>query len=450
MRTAYDTLKIEYNRCPSDCRLCEEACAKEKGEGVTSLSRIKPIHIPQAKFHGALTCIQCGQPKCVQICPAGAIEKNPEDGIVRIDEDKCVGCGLCTVACPYGGIYYNLQSQKPFKCDQCDGEPKCAEVCPCQAITYIKNSPVIGYLRHEDVVPPGVGACRGCPAELAVRFTFRILGDDSVIFTAPGCAVTFLCGFGTQAGIRLADFHCLLTNVASSMTGVYRHYKSIGRKVKLVAFVGDGATVDIGFQALSGAAERGENFIYICYDNEGYMNTGVQRSGSTPLAAATTTTPVGPTHHGKEQAAKNLPLLMLFHEIPYVATASVSHLEDYAKKLSKASNVSDGLAYIHLFSPCPTGWGIQENRGIDVARLAVETNYFPLWEAEYGEVRITEEVASPKPIHEYTDLLGKYSHLTKKEQDQLQESVYDRYEMIKLLTLRHRRPKRQKGNLSAI
>lgn len=435
MLRCHDTLRIEYNQCPPDCRLCEQACAKEKGGGLIQLSRIRPLHTPGAAYHGVHTCIQCGVPRCELACPAGAIEKSPDDGIVRINELKCVGCGLCTLACPYGGVYLDNDAKKSFKCDRCDGSPKCVEACPYGVITLVKNREVLHYLRGEDVVPPGISACRGCPAELALRFTFRVLGKDSIIFTAPGCVVTFICGFGTQAGIRLADYHCLLNNVASSMTGVYRYYRKIGRKVRLVAFVGDGATVDIGFQALSGAAERGENFIYICYDNEGYMNTGVQRSGSTPYAARTTTTPVGPKHRGKGQSSKYLPLLMLFHRIPYVATASISHPEDYAKKLLKAMDVTDGVAYIHLFSPCTTGWGIEESRALDVLRLAVETNYFPLWEAERGQLRFTHRETNPKPIQEYTKLMDKYAHLRAEELNGLQELVNDRYDTISYLSL---------------
>ena len=432
MPTAHETLKIEYNKCPPDCRLCEEACAREKGEGVLSLSRIKPVHAPQMDFHEALTCIQCGQPMCLEICPVGAITKDSLNGVVTVDELRCVGCGLCTLACPYGAIYCDSQKQKSFKCDLCGGEPKCVQACPHQLITHVKNQPILELL-HEDVMVPGTAACRGCPAELAMRLTLRILGKDTVIFTAPGCAIAFVMGFNNQANALVPQYTCLLGNVAASMTGVYRYYRSIGKKTKAVAFVGDGATVDIGFQALSGAAERGENLIYICYDNEGYMNTGVQRSGSTPYGARTYTSPVGKEAHGKEQTGKNLPVLMLFHGIPYVATATIAHPEDYARKLMKAMKVKDGLSYIHLFSPCTTGWGVPEDQGFDVARMAVETNYFPLWEAEHGKVRLTHEVADPKPIKEYTSFMGKYSHLTADDLEKIQGIVNDRYNLIKSL-----------------
>ncbi|MBU2607848.1 MAG: NADH-dependent phenylglyoxylate, partial [Chloroflexi bacterium] len=190
-----------------------------------------------------------------------------------------------------------------------------------------------------------------------------------------------------------------------------------------------------GFQALSGAAERGDNLLYICYDNEGYMNTGVQRSSSTPYGAKTATTPVGPARHGKEQVAKNMPLLMLFHEIPYVATANIAYPEDYARKLTKAMQVKDGLAYIHLFIPCITGWGIPETASLDVCRLAVETNYFPLWEAEHGKVRLTKEIAIPRPIEEYVRMIGKYSHLTDEDIQRIHEMVNERYNLLKNLSL---------------
>ena len=445
MPITYDTLKVEYNKCPPDCRLCAEACAKEKGEKAIGLSRIKLVHAPQVKFDGASTCNQCSQPRCVQICPAGAIEKSLVDGIVRIDEEKCVGCGLCTVACSYGGIYYNPETHHSFKCDRCDGDPKCVAACPLGVITYVQNSPILSYLRSPDAMVSGTSACRGCLAELAMRFTMKVLGENTILFTAPGCAISFTTSNTTEANYRLAQFTCLLTNVASSMTGVSRYYRRIGRDdVKLVAFVGDGATVDIGYQALSGAAERGENFIYICNDNEGYMNTGIQRSGSTPFGAQTTTTPAGKARHGKAQNSKYLPLLLLFNSAAYVATATIAYPEDYAKKLIKASQIKDGLCYIHLHLPCPTGWGFAEDRGLDAARLAVETNYFPLWEADHGKVRLNYEFANPKPVREYISLMGKYSHLTPEDIAYIQQTTNERYDRIKGLASTRKQRSRTK------
>ena len=287
----------------------------------------------------------------------------------------------------------------------------------------------------EDVFSPGIGVCSGCISELALRFTMRVLGKDAVLFSAPGCSASLPGSSENGYCAHIACYMCLYDNVASSMTGVYRYYKSIGREVMLVAFVGDGATADIGLQALSGAAERQDNFIYICTDNEGYMNTGGQRSSSTPQWTRTANTPVGKVRHGKEQRSKYLPLIMLDHEIPYVATASMAYPKDYAQKLRKAMNIKDGLCYLHLLSPCIPTWGYSADQGIKVSRMAVETNYFPLWEAEYGRVRLTKEVTNPKPVQEYTRLLRKYSHLTEQDLIQVQEMVNKRYRKIKGLAL---------------
>ncbi len=434
MSTLYDTLRIEYGKCPPDCRLCEEACVKERGMPTLLSPRIKTIHAPQVDFHGAMTCVQCSEPKCVQICPTGAIEKSPADGIVRINEDKCVGCCLCTLACPYGGIYYSPATGKSFKCDMCDGAPKCVEACPYQVLTYIKNSPIESYIQVADPVTPGATPCQGCPAELALRFTLQVLGKNTILFTAPGCLATTLQGLDTEVGTRTACSSTLLTNAASVMTGVSRYHRLKGKDVNLLAFVGDGATADAGFQALSGAAERQEHFIYVCYDNEGYMNTGIQRSGTTPLKAWTTTSPVGEVVHGKEQPGKNMPLIMLHHGIRYVATATAAYLEDYAQKLAKAMQTKNGMAYIHLYSPCPIGWRALLDSAIRISRLAVETNYFPLWEAENGRVRITREIANPKPVSEFTRLSGKFSHINEEELAQLQRLVDENYANIKNLT----------------
>jgi len=424
----YDTLRIEYGKCPPNCILCEDACVDaRKGRGISAL------HFPTMNLHGAMVCNQCGEPECKAICPAGAIEKSESDGVVRVNEDKCIGCGLCTLVCPYGGIYFNPETHKPFKCDMCDGKPRCVEACPYHVLSYTKNAPIQRYLQEEDLCSPGATLCQGCPAELALRFTLRVLGRNTIVFTAPGCIATTLMGLNTMVGTHIACTSTLLTNVASVMTGVRRYYKRIGRDVNLLAYVGDGATADVGFQSLSGAAERGENILYVCYDNEGYMNTGIQRSGTTPLRAWTTTSPVGKIAHGKEQPSKNIPLIMVYHGVPYVATASVAYLEDYAQKLAKAMQIKNGMAYIHLYSPCPTGWRTPSEIAVDICRVAVETNYFPLWEAENGKIHITQEVTNPRPISEFTKLVGKFSHLNEEELEQFQQLVNANFTTIKNL-----------------
>lgn len=433
MRKFYDVLAKGYNSCPVDCHACEDACVSRMKDSLGT--RINVIHIPEINFSGVISCVQCSDPRCAEICPTGAIVKSKEDGIVRITEEKCAGCGMCTLACPYGGIYYNSEVQMPFKCDMCTGEdqPACVKACPYGVLEFLQNSRIQSYLRDEDLVSPGTRLCAGCPAELALRFTMRVLGRDTIIFSAPGCITTVVLGFKTKASIRAAAFSCLLPSIASTMTGVYRYYKHIGREVQLLAFAGDAATIDIGFQALSGAAERGENLIYICYDNEGYMNTGIQASGSTPFLAWTNSTPVGGTRHGKDRLSKNLPLIMVEHGVPYVATATIAYMEDFGQKLTKAMGVKDGLSYIHLFSPCPTGWRASPSTAIDISRLAVETNYFPLWEAEKGVIRLTKEIARPKPIEEYTKSVGRFSHLDEDDLQQFQAMVDERFDRIKSL-----------------
>jgi pyruvate/2-oxoacid:ferredoxin oxidoreductase beta subunit len=258
----------------------------------------------------------------------------------------------------------------------------------------------------------------------------KVLDEDIILFGAPGCG-TMLVG-----QCQVSTHVCLMTNVAATMTGVRRYYRSKGREVRLVAYIGDGATADIGFQSLSGAAERGENLIYICYDNEAYMNTGVQRSSTTPYGAWTFTSPVGPLRHGKEQPGKYLPLLMAFHGVPYVATASISHLEDYARKLTRAMEVREGMAYIHLFCPCPIGWRAPVDSTIEVSNLAVETNYFPLWEAVGGRFTLNYQPPRPRPVGDFTQLMGRFAHLTPQELARLQQAVDERLTLIRILTNR--------------
>jgi pyruvate/2-oxoacid:ferredoxin oxidoreductase beta subunit len=222
-----------------------------------------------------------------------------------------------------------------------------------------------------------------------------------------------------------------MTGVASSATGLSRYFRRTGQDATVVCFTGDGCATDIGFQPLSGAAERGERFIYLAYDNEGYMNTGNQRSSATPKGAATSTTPVGKITRGKPTAAKNMPLVMLMHKPRYMATATLSHMEDFVKKLTKAKEMAkEGFVYLHVFSPCPVGWRIDSNRVIEVCRTAVRTNYFPLWEAEYGQPKLNLEVASPKPITEFTKLMRKFSHLDENGLAELQQVVDERYELL--------------------
>lgn len=287
---------------------------------------------------------------------------------------------------------------------------------------------------EEDLFSGGVAWCAGCALELNARFVGRIMGKNTILVGTPSCSAPVLNGQNTAAWHKLGHYACTMTGVASSATGLSRYYQKAGIEANVMCFTGDGCAQDIGFQTMSGAAERNEKMIYLCYDNEGYMNTGVQRSSGTPFGAATSTTPVGSVRHGKDTAKKDLAMLMSMHDIPYVATATLSHLEDYAKKLKKAREKSrEGFVYLHVFCPCVDGWRIPTDSSIQVCRAAVRTNYFPLWESEDGHYRITHKVSKPRPVEELTSLVGKFKHMSKEEKEILQSMVNKRFNILKAL-----------------
>jgi len=433
LEAVFNHLAIHPERC-NNCLDCEKACARIKtGREDVTRSRVRTIKNLREAYYGPVVCLQCNEPDCLNICPAAAIHKNPETGIVSIDEKRCVRCLLCTLACPYCGIFYSPKDQKMVKCDLCDGDPECVKVCKPEALQYLRHAEIYKeWSAKEDLFSPGLSACMGCNSELIIRFSLRILGKNTVVAAPPGCIPGFgAVGYSDSAGARVPIFHPLLSNTAAMLAGIKRYYRRIGREVHVVAFAGDGGTADVGFQALSGAVERGENIIYICVDNEGYMNTGIQRSGTTSYGAWTTTTPVGKTSRGKTRESKNLPMIVVTHGAPYVATACTAFLEDYAQKLKKAMSVKDGVAYIHLFSPCPTGWRFPPEKTIEVTRMAVETNFFPLWEYERGKLRFTHPIENPKPVREYTRLIGKYTHLNREQTKKIQGIADDRLELLK-------------------
>jgi phenylglyoxylate dehydrogenase beta subunit len=432
-KSFYDTLSVEEDRCPPGCVACRTKCTevkKSKGQAGTG---IREVMIPEINVHTVSTCNQCGEPACADVCPTGAITRSPVDGIVRIGEEKCLGCGLCDLACPYGGIDFNADAKKAAKCDLCDGDPQCIEVCPVGAISFLRSRPIVEHF-DEDPLRMGSPLCMGCPAETTLRFILRVMGRDTYLFGAPGCATNVLNGMGLKTMIGIPSHMSNMTTVPSTMTGVKHYYKKMGRDVRCVAFVGDGCATDVGFQPLSGAAERNENIIFITYDNEGYMNTGVQRSSTTPYGGWTTTTPAQGKRKGKQVSSKNVPLIMAAHRIAYVATAVMAYPEDLLMKLEKAKAVKEGMSYIHILSPCILGWGYGISSSMDVLRMAVETNYFPLWEYEREEYRLTYEVEKPRPIVAYTRLLKKFAHLEEKDLEELQRLVNNRFHQIKALT----------------
>jgi len=300
----------------------------------------------------------------------------------------------------------------------------------------LKKKPnVVNYYKTEDDrFSGGLCWCAGCMLELTARFVSKVLGNNIVLVGCPSCSATVFFGQNQEPWHRISSLSCLMTGVASSATGISRYLRRTGSDAAVVCFTGDGCAADIGFQPLSGAAERNERIIYICYDNEGYMNTGYQRSSTTPFGASTSTTPAGKTGRGKLTAAKDVPLLMALHGAPYVATATLSHLEDFAKKLNKAmEKQKEGFVYIHVFAPCVMGWRFDSSQSIQVCRTAVRTNYFPLWESEEKKFRLTQQVTNPLPVQELTKLVRKFSHLKEPELAKLQHIIDERYSFINAL-----------------
>ncbi|MBW1799444.1 MAG: 4Fe-4S dicluster domain-containing protein [Deltaproteobacteria bacterium] len=430
MAKFYGTLVSEYGRCEAGCAGCEEACIQALADGKGA--RIQAVHLPETGFHGVVKCIQCSDPGCREFCPTGAITKSEEDGIGRINEDKCIGCGLCTLGCPYGGIYYDPEIKKSYKCDKCDGQPRCVDACEAGVLSYAEGGAVFEQL-GEELQSRGIGMCQGCGEELAIRMAIRTFGKQTIAFMGPGCTPSAFSGTSLGNTVSIPTMNAYMTNLPAIASGVRRYFRKIGQEATLVAFAGDGLTADVGFQCLSGAAERGENIIYICLDNEAYMNTGIQRSATTPAGGWTTTTPIGETSRGKKQKPKYMPLLMALHGgVSYVATVSPYYLQDYIDKLVKAKAVKDGMAYIHVLSPCPTGWRSPIDSMVELSKLAVETNYFPLWESDHGQFRFTYLPKKPRPVKVFTSLMGRFSHLSDRELQAIQDMADERFHQIQL------------------
>ena len=284
----------------------------------------------------------------------------------------------------------------------------------------------------KNVMTPGSSACQGCGGELITRRVMQIAGENSVYAIPPGCmAGAGVDGWNFSNGCSAPIHITLLDNTASFMSGVSEMYQRRGRTdVNIVAIAGDGATADCGFQSLSGAAERGTKMLYICYDNEGYMNTGYQRSSTTSLGSSTSTTPAGAAINGKEQQQKYLPLIMAMHEVEYCAAASPSNMPDLVRKIQKGLEAGKrGFAYLHVFSPCPTGWKFAPDQSIEVGKKAVASNMFPIWEKENGQFKVTVN-SNPISVAEFVKGIGKFSKLTADEIDAIQEMVDRRYQTL--------------------
>ncbi len=282
---------------------------------------------------------------------------------------------------------------------------------------------------------PGHRACMGCGEALAVRLVCKALGRNVIIANATGC-MEIVSSPLPYTSWEVPWIHTLFENTAAVASGIEAGIKVLSRKgkysrkTKVVAMAGDGGTADIGLQALSGALERGHNLIYICFDNEAYMNTGIQRSSATPLGASTTTSPAGKVSIGQTTWKKNMPAIAAAHDIPYVATACHSYPFDLMNKINKAMKV-EGPSYIHILSVCPTGWRLPSDLTIRAGRLAVETGIFPLYEVEEGRYPLNFDFHQLRPIEDYFKLQGRFRHLTKETRVQIQARVTAEYAKLK-------------------
>jgi len=292
-------------------------------------------------------------------------------------------------------------------------------------------SKLVELFSKEEYILKGNASCPGCGAALLLRYVLKALGKKTIL-VIPACCTSVIAGPYPKTCFNIPVMHIAFAASAATASGIAEALEIVNKKdVNVVVWAGDGGTVDIGLQGLSGAAERGHNMFYICYDNEAYMNTGIQRSGSTPIGAWTTTTPGGNT-----TPKKDLPSIMIAHRIPYIATGSPAYPQDLVMKIKKAKKI-EGFKYIHLHSPCPPGWRFDASKTIEVARLAVLTGVWVLYEVENGVFRLTGpsrkliDKSKRKPVREYLKLQGRFKHLTNEQIDVIQQMVDDKWERIK-------------------
>ena len=269
-------------------------------------------------------------------------------------------------------------------------------------------------------------ACAGCGAAVSMRLTLKALGEKTVMVFPASCW-SIIPGSWPYSSFRIPVVHAGFATGGATASGVRAALDIRGDHEAVVAvWAGDGGTFDIGLQALSGAAERNEDFIYICNDNEGYMNTGTQRSSATPFLAWTTTTPVTKP---KENPKKDIMAIMADHRIPYAATATIAYPEDLLRKMEKAKRIR-GTRFIHLLSPCSPGWRIPSELTIKISRLAVRSRIFPLYEIENGRSYTIQEESRTVPVKEYLKLQGRFSHLTDQEIEKIQEMADEEWEHL--------------------
>ena len=286
-------------------------------------------------------------------------------------------------------------------------------------------------LPEEEFIFPGTRACAGCSMALIYRIALKALGPKTII-TVPASCLTVLHGMQGFCTTKVSVLHTPFATTGASASGIVASLedKGLADEINVLAFAGDGGTVDIGIQSLSGAVERGTNFIYACYDNEAYMNTGVQRSGSTPPGAYSTTTP-----NGKIGYKKNMAKILEAHGVPYVATAISSYPLDLYDKFKNAMKIK-GPKYIHILAPCPPGWGYNPKDSIKIGRLAVQTGFWPLYEVIEGKFILSKNSSKyldskkRKPIIEYLNTQKRFINLSNEDIERYMSYIEDQWKQI--------------------
>lgn len=292
----------------------------------------------------------------------------------------------------------------------------------------------------------GHTACAGCGAAIAMRHIMKVAGKNTIVTIATGCMEVVSTAYPTTSW-KVPCIHSAFENTAATASGIEDSLKKQGKKnVNVVAIAGDGGTFDIGLQALSGMLERGHRVLFICYDNEAYQNTGIQRSSATPLHASTTTSPYGSVIKGKLEQKKNMPFIVASHSNSsnkiYVATASIGYLEDFKVKVKKAlehihkKGKEGGPAYIQVLCPCIPGWKIPSNLAIKISKMATDTKIYPLFEIENGKLKLQEfnRIEKNEKIQDYLKLQGRFSHLEEKDIVEIEKSIEEHYEKLKKLS----------------
>jgi pyruvate ferredoxin oxidoreductase beta subunit len=279
----------------------------------------------------------------------------------------------------------------------------------------------------EEFINPGTRACAGCGMSIVYRMALKALGAKTIA-AVPASCLTVLHGMQGFTPVKIPYINTCFETVAASASGIAASLKNQGldKEITVLAIAGDGGTVDIGLQGLSGAAERGTDIIYACYDNEAYMNTGVQRSGSTPFGAYTTTTPI----NGKIEHKKNMSMIMEAHSLPYIATACSSYPQDIYEKFLKAKAMrGKGLRYLHILAPCSPGWGFETSQTIEIGRLAVKSGFWPMFEITEGKFELSKPsklLVDPSkriPVEDYLKVQGRFKKLTDEGRVEVKEYV---------------------------